>query len=348
MNIDCLSKLVSINIPCKPDEKCSGFVDISDMRGFSWDKVSKLANEQLTAETLLHSIRRKAINTFGGDLGIILAQNGYILNLVDSVFSTEKAGAAPMSPNKNGYENYEMGKKVGLHLRQKKGCKFKRLRINNICINAEHTGTQIVYVYNGLYEYNFTVNTIAGKEVCITHEDFCEKYGEGISVTGQDIWILVDGTNYRGYGYVPTCACGIGSKNCADVEGWKGDGVHCTTNGRGNAVTTYGIRADVSCECRWDELICAISATNGNNAISRLLLLLCEKQFIDEIKFSSRLNYFTVFADDADLDELRATISNEYKGLFNSFIQGIANIIKNNDYDDCIKCENRVQFIQNI
>lgn len=146
------------------------------------------------------------------------------------------------------------------------------------------------------------------------------------------LYITTDNTGIETYNTNcsnPSACCGEkGAKEFYSISSW--DGV--TSSGNGFGLVLFG-----GFQCSFAQIICAVLPNFGE-----AILYLCEAEILDEMVSSGRLNYSTIYVDDAQAEKEAAIQRNRAKASIDNQLNSILqNLIYNSNY--CISCNKTVR-----
>lgn len=316
---DCLDNIISIKDPCVDysttalPTSYSGY-DLFDLPGISFKKANLIADEDyLTGLNLLNDKRRLAILSIHSELMAVMNANNFRVRTVTDMFNT-------VGELRSSYVN--IGSKLaGIRITNKVyTCSIKKLKIENVYIGVRvETDTEVnLIIKDGATTYTYPITLKAGKTTRI-------RPGIFITQSECDIYIQNGSALYR-LSINPNCGCGSNRSGCAAVTGL----LDTTTNTN----ESYGIWADVVCECDLSTILCALS---GNSLLGEIVLYKTGVNILDEGLKTDRLNFFTIYGKE-EMKETKIEWENIYREKWNLFIQSLRQSLTNVDRCGCVDC----------
>lgn len=286
INLNCIgTNYIGIRGDCDSSEPTSGLY-INDLPGMSLKLASSLADEQqVTGVQLIRDFEKQAVRMVWNDIQAKLAKT-IILKRVTDQFVT-------------GYYDYDtpdylapVAAEVGLQLKKLDYDPYTGIRINYVEVRANTTASgQTLKIIEGANTTSYTFDIQAGIPVRV-YTNYASAGGE--------IRIVVDATALEledvnvGGGNNTSCindhCCRFGE--CADVWGW--DGTKETSQ-------SYGIIANISCECSQEQILCAYSDMIAPAVQMKLAILIMLERLA-----SSRVNYLVQNNDESAREMLLA------------------------------------------
>lgn len=317
---DCFDNIISIKDPCATytvqnpaPASLSGF-DLFDLPGISLKKANMIADEDYQSGlNLLKDKRRLAILSIHSELLSVMNANGMIAKSATSIFNTagEFRGT---SATGTGLAGIRITNKVV-------SCSLKKMRIENVYVagyvNVD-TETTLTIV-DGPTTYNYPITIKPNKTTRVK---------VAIQAQTNIIYAYVSSTElpYR-YSINPNCGCGSKDNSCAAVVGIN-NGVIEDRN------ESYGVWADVVCECDYSFLLCALAS---NSIMGEIVLYKTGVNILDEALKTDRLNYLTIYGKE-DCAATKTEWENIYREKWNLLVASLKNTITNIDRCGCVDC----------
>lgn len=178
--------------------------------------------------------------------------------------------------------------------------------------------------------YDFDVNLVAHQ--IYDMQNLVDANGKNIfAVGGAVITIWIEDVNFKPYEVTPNCArCMQKEVICANSKGWVSNGSTISENPN----LAYGIVAEVTCECDYDRILCALP---NDEFKAQLLKYQVSILFARRALETDRFNYFTIFGRE-ELLEYIAIAQNGYRTRIDLYMETLRTYFKTNKFCGCVEC----------
>lgn len=312
MPATCLNKIISIR-GCDDETSLSGF-DLFDLPGISLPMAASIADPgYVQGKALLKDKRRLALLKIKNDLMKFLHAHGFIANLFSSLW---RSGEYRSRIVEAGTAGEYRGLIFYTKQEGKKACNLRRMFIPAVYVKSNHSGDTILTIVDGPNEYDYDITLYAGKTVKV-NVNFRAEY--------EDVMILLP-SDIEVYSADPYCDCPDKKSDCVKVLG--------INNNVTNTSETYGITADVQCECDYDLLLCSLAS---KGLMGEVVLYKTGVEIMDERLKTERLNYFTTYGHDEAKSILREW-EGKYGDAWNTLIAALPQTLPQIDGCGCLSC----------
>ncbi len=203
-----------------------------------------------------------------------------------------------------------------------KNTRMMRIRVGEVKIRIQQPNTlHSIDILDGLQSTNYTFVTDANGEATI--------YPNYMSNT-REIYIVMDNTaiNPADTDVKSGCSCSSKSSQFMLVNGW---------NGSGTSNNSYGIKAQLTAECKIEELMCIIS-----QHLRFPILYKAGLEIVKEAKATDRLNSVTLLDNDK-INFLYEEFTMQYNNHMKIIVNQLPELMKRVD-DICVIC-NQSRFV---
>ena len=197
-----------------------------------------------------------------------------------------------------------------------KNTRMMRIFVGNVTIRIQQANTTHSFqIVDGFNSTSFSFTTDANGEATV--------FANYMS-SNRDIYILMDNTaiNPADTDVKSGCSCSSKSSQFMLVNGWSGSGV-------GN--NSYGIKAQLTAECKVEELMCIIS-----QHLRFPILYKSGLEIVKEAKATDRLNSVTLLDNDK-INFLYEEFSMQYDKHMKIIVNQLPELFKRID-DICVIC----------
>lgn len=319
----CVERYLSINSPCG-DQLPTGICDITEVTGFTWNRAADIAEgnfKESTAYQIAVSIRRRSATVVMADLMQAMYEKGWATNLTAGQHRSGdfKANTPAGSALKRGIQITAAAK-----------CGYTGMKLKSVFIKGttDVTTTVNIMVDNEVSQYPVTL---------IAHQiydmqNLVDAAGKNLfAVNGAVITIWIEDVNFKPYEVTPNCArCHAQVVICANSKGWVKNGTSVSENPN----LAYGIIAEVSCECDYDRILCALP---NDEFKAQLLKYQMSILFARKALETDRFNYFTIYGRE-ELLQYIAIAQNGYRTRIDLYIKALRTYFKTNKFCGCIEC----------
>ncbi len=311
----CLNNIVGVG------KGCAGF-DVSSSGYFLGMApevtplaLANIANEQyVTGFNLAQSVLSNSLLDIKSDFLGALGANNLITDISAISYNTSEFNMASTWP--------AAPKERGLTLKKTPKSKnyLQKLTITKVsCLPLADKEDGEILIYDNGNVYTYPVELTGGMINTIEIEHIVE---------GEFARVLIDNTDLPMSNSVLTCFTGCNGKlpnDCAHTKGYNGDGEISAKEG-------YGISVEFKCECDFEVILCDLSKTY----VGKLLYTKARIGLLDERINSNRLNNFIIYGKE-DAISKKSELQSEYAQLWNTFLDGLPNLLKKYK-SDCIIC----------
>jgi hypothetical protein len=197
-----------------------------------------------------------------------------------------------------------------------KNTRMMRVFVGEVKIRIQQANiTHSFEIIDGLNSTSFSFDTDANGEASV--------FANYIS-SNREIYIVMDNTaiNPADTDVKSGCSCSSKSSQFMLVNGWNGSGV-------GN--NSYGIKAQLTAECKIDEMICIIA-----QQLRFPILYKAGLEIVKEAKATDRLNSVTLLDNDK-INFLYEEFTNQYNNHMKLVVNQLPELMKRID-DICVIC----------
>lgn len=323
----CLDNIISVNNNCT--ESLSG-LDLLDAPELSTLNLAAMANEDVQSGMALATAKISlATKLVRNDIMSIMAAANILPEVTDihyntGVFRTNKVIAA---------EPYFRG--LVLYKNRKSSGKLRKNKIHKVSIFPLNNATDVTLKLIDAYP---TADLVTETSIVI---DLVANQVNEIDldyvVRGEWVKILLDGTDVSVASSYLTCFTGCNGtmpNDCGYTKGYY-------NNKEISAKEGYGIIADFSCYCDYEELMCDLAKLY----IGEIVWLKTRVLLLEEHKKSNRLNNWIIYNRE-ETKEYLTDVENQYRSKWNVFVQSMPRILKQYR-DSCLDCKG-ARWIDNI
>lgn len=324
--MSCYDNIVPISAGCADTVSLSGLY-LMDAPEISSLNLAKEANEDYVSGLALATAKRDlALTLVKNDLMSVMAANNVVPNILATRYDT-----GVFKPDVTfGAEAVERGLTVYRNSRIRGNLRKTVIHYVQIypLVDAENVEFKIYDDGNGgtVTTYSFD---LTGGEV--------NKFTLEYTIIGTYARLLLDGTEVSVASSYLTCFTGCHGampNDCGYTKGWFDDKEIQAKEG-------YGIVANFSCACNYDELLCGLARTFIGELIwykARILLM-------EEHIRSNRLNNWIIYNRE-DSKEYLVDLENQYRTKWNTFAGSLYGVLRQY-HDDCLDCRN-TKWVNNI
>lgn len=197
-----------------------------------------------------------------------------------------------------------------------KNTRMMRIFVGNVTIRMQQANTSHQFqIVDGFSSFSFPFTTDGNGEATV--------FANYMS-SNRDIYIVMDNTNINpaDTDVKSGCSCSSKSSQFMLVNGWSGSGV-------GN--NSYGIKAQLTAECKVEELMCIIS-----QHLRFPILYKSGLEIVKEAKATDRLNSVTLLDNDK-INFLYEEFSMQYDKHMKIIVNQLPELFKRID-DICVIC----------
>jgi hypothetical protein len=197
-----------------------------------------------------------------------------------------------------------------------KNTRMMRIFVGEVKIRIQQANsTHSFQIIDGLNSTSFSFDTDANGEATV--------FANYIS-SNREIYIVMDNTsiNPADTDVKSGCSCSSKSSQFMSVNGWNGSGV---------ANNSYGIKAQLTAECKIDEMICIIA-----QQLRFPILYKAGLEIVKEAKATDRLNSVTLLDNDK-INFLYEEFTNQYNNHMKLVVNQLPELMKRID-DICVIC----------
>ena len=203
-----------------------------------------------------------------------------------------------------------------------KNTRMMRMRVGEVTIRIQQPNTSHSFqIVDGLESTNYPFVTDANGEAIVD---------ANYMSSGREIFIVMDNTyiNPADTDVKSGCSCSSKSSQFMLVNGWNGSGI---------SNNSYGIKAQLTAECKIEELMCIISQNMRFPILYKAGL-----EIIKEAKATDRLNSVTLLDNDK-INFLYEEFTMQYNNQMKIVVNQLPELMKRID-DICVIC-NQSRFI---
>jgi hypothetical protein len=310
----CIADFITIggSNQCENTPSLSGLY-LTDIKGVTTTLLSNLASEeQGNAEAFAAAILRRAVLYFQDKIKSAMSKLGYQISQ-----GYKQKNVCQYSDSTVSGSSMRRGLVVRrVHQVPKYGAFF----IQKLQFKAAQSGSTTVQITDslGVVLWSKLVSFVAN--IVLDIPVMQEFQNDALYVTTDHVGIDTYTTNCAN----PSACCGEkGAKEFYAVSGW--DGITSGAN-------TFGLVLFGGFQCSFSQVICAILPNFGE-----AILYLCEAEILDEMVSTGRLNYSTIYVDDAQAEKQAAIQRNRAKSSIENQLGALLNsLIYNSNY--CISC----------
>lgn len=322
--------------PCDGAAPESGLY-LHELQGISLESVDKIADsDQRTFENVLSDIEKRALNRLSTEVRARFARRYRLLSLTEFAVFGDRVNTANLTA---AVASELRGFRINLDYHDFGYVKsnFQVLHIQSLSIYLQvpgNTTLKVIDLDSGQELDTFTVNGQAGWNSVILNRDYTSRnlfFGYAAdSIDSVETEIPTDLVNTL----LGACGCDCaGTGNCQSriVGSTYNTGTGLISSSGDN---TYGVRATLSIQCRFDAVVC-----NNKLLFRNALWYLLGYELMNERMFSSRVNRFTTI-DRSRAEELRGFFLEEFERELDSTVDGI----QLDDNDCCLQCDAPVKY----
>lgn len=317
---ECFDNIISIKDPCAtyteqdPAPSSTSGYDLFDLPGISLKKANMIADEDYqNGLNLLKDKRRLAILSVQSELLAVMNANGMVAKTATEVFSTAGEFRNTLTTG-TGLAGIRITNKVT-------NCALKKMNIQNVYV-APVTNVDVevdLLIIDGGITYTYPI---------IVKPNKTTRVNVNIQAKTSSVYIYLSSAFVPNrYSINPNCGCGSGANSCAAVVGINNGTVEDRNE-------SYGVWADVVCECDYSNLLCALSA---NGLMGEIVLYKTGVNVMDEALKTDRLNYFTIYGKE-DAQATKTEWENIYREKWNLLVASLRQSIVNIDRCGCVDC----------